>query len=46
MKESSYPKRASALQRVFYTPVDQRKLEQLRVRTQQDLMTTNLYNVR
>lgn len=46
VKESSYPKRASALQRVFYAPLDQKKLEQMRVRAQQDLMSINLHNIR
>lgn len=46
VKDSSYPKRASALQRVFYAPLDQKKLEQMRVRAQQDLMSSNLHHIR
>ncbi|MFC8303529.1 hypothetical protein ACFUCV_07555 [Specibacter sp. NPDC057265] len=46
MKKSSYPKRSSTLQRVFNAPLDQQKLEQVRVRAQQDLMAINLHTIR
>ncbi len=46
MKDPSYPGRFSAVKRVFFAPVDQRKFEQLRDRTQQDLMQINWYNIR
>ncbi|WP_181034203.1 hypothetical protein [Arthrobacter sp. GMC3] len=44
--ESSRPVRLSSLRRVFFAPVDQQKFDEMRDRTQEQILRVDLFNIR
>jgi len=44
--ESSRPTRMTSLRRVFFAPVNQQKFDEMRDRTQEQIMRVDLFNIR